>query len=162
MANTRNKQMQIEDATVLWTWSNFDGQAGKYNKEGERYFVLKLTPQEADELLERGWNVRVREPREDRDEIEPLYTLNVAIRFDPYPPNIWLITTNSKQRLDEEDVQVLGYTPIAKMDVILNGHEYVTPDRSGIKAYLKTMVALVEEDDLELKYGVYDTEEQHD
>ena len=50
--------LQIDDARI--TYKNFEGRGDKYNRQGDRNFVL-IIPEEnmAQELINQGWNVKI-------------------------------------------------------------------------------------------------------
>ena len=56
--------LQIDDARIIYR--NFRGEGGKFNREGDRYFAVVIPKQElADELLNRGWNVKIKPPTDE-------------------------------------------------------------------------------------------------
>lgn len=147
-------ELKIEDARLIFL--NFSGRKGPYNAEGDRNFSVVLPDDVAETLLAEGWNVKYLQPR-DEDDVPTPY-LPVAVRFDPRPPRIVLLTSASKVQLDQESVDTLDNAQIATVDLIINGSKWEVQDKSGIKAYCKTMFVTIEEDDLERKYGFYNEE----
>ena len=87
----------VENAHIIW--KNFAGEPGPYNRSGDRSFTVVFEdPQIAQELLAIGWNVRMKEPKEEGD--IPFYTLQVAVKYDFYPPNVFLVNGKKKELLD--------------------------------------------------------------
>ena len=59
--------LQINDARIIYR--NLRGEGSKFNREGDRTFAVVITNQElADELIDRGWNVKIKEPRDEGEE----------------------------------------------------------------------------------------------
>ena len=80
---SRVVELKIDDAQIAIR--NFSGKEGRYNREGERSFVLALPNELAEQLAEDGWNIRF--PRvqgeEDGYEKNPLLNVDLDYRFNP-------------------------------------------------------------------------------
>lgn len=140
----------LEDARIIFR--NFSGKEGPYNREGDRNFAVVLDPATADQMEADGWNVK-RKPARDEGE-EPLAYLSVAVNFKGrQPPQVVLITSRGRTPLDESMVELIDYADIRSVDLILNPYEWVVSGKSGVKAYLKSIFVIIEEDALELKYA---------
>lgn len=149
------KTVTIEGAQVIFR--NFSGAASQYNREGDRNFAVILDPGTADAMTKDGWNVKTLEPREEGDDL--VYYLPVAVSYKNRPPKIVMITSTSRVNLDESSVGTLDWARFENVDIIVNPFAWEVNDKSGIKAYLKTMFVTIEEDDLERKYA--QMEENH-
>lgn len=105
MANPRvNENLVIENARLLFR--NFSGRESKYNRAGQRNFCVYIEDAaDAQKLIDDGWNVRVRPPREDGE--EPRYYIQVAVSFENIPPTVYMITKRKKVKLDEESIDTL-------------------------------------------------------
>lgn len=146
---TKMDNIIIEDAQLLF--KNFSGRKGEYNPEGQRNFCVLLDDDVAKQLKKDGWNVKYLKPREEGDK-EQAY-LQVKIRFDNKPPNIVIVSSTGKSRIDESEVNILDWAETEHVDLNINPYEWHRPNGdSGITAYLKSMYVVIEQDPLEEKY----------
>lgn len=144
-------QITIENARIMFR--NFTGREGQYNREGDRNFVVLIDDPEIEKQLKKdGWNVKYLKPR-DEDDIDQPY-LQVSLRYGKSRnPRVGMINSQGLVDLGEDEVEILDWVDIKKVDMILNPYEWNVRGDSGIKAYLKTLMVTIEEDELELKYS---------
>lgn len=129
--------LQIDEARIMFR--NFRGEAEKYNREGDRNFAVVIPDDEtASALIEAGWNVTVKPPREDGE--EPLRFLKVKVKFNDRGPAIYLRTNGSKNRLDEESVGMLDNIDILSVDMDIRPYRWEVNGKSGVSAYLQSML----------------------
>ena len=73
------------------------------------------------------------------------------------PPKVVLISNRGGRQvrtdLAEQDVEILDWIEIANVDLILNPYEWAVSGKTGIKAYLKSMFVIMDEDELDQKYN---------
>lgn len=154
MANQRKLDpVTIEDARIVFR--NFAGNAGKFNREGDRNFAVLLPPDIAEAMAADGWNVKTLAAREEGDDEQPY--VQVTVSYKGRPPHIVLITSQNRTALDEGTVELLDVVDIEKVDLIVNPYEWeLASGANGVKAYLKTMFITIREDELQLKYSNLD------
>ena len=149
---TRRRNVTIEGARIIFR--NFKGEKTQYNREGDRNFCVVLDEQLANELSADGWNVKVREPKEEGD--DPLVYLKVKVKFGDYPPVIKQVTSKGATQLDEDTVMILDTAAIENVDLIITPYAYTFNGKDGVTAYLKKMYVTISEDDLDKKYARYE------
>lgn len=162
MAETKKqKTFKIEGARLLFR--NFEGKESKYNRKGDRNFCVVIPLEDVEGMRKVGWNPKILEPREDGD--EPLAYISVNVNFSYKPPNIVVISSAGRTKLNEETCGMLDIVNFENVDLICRGYDYVVNDKSGTKAYLQTIYATIEEDELDRKYakaGPLTVAESHD
>lgn len=143
------KEFMIEDAKILFR--NFEGKEGQYNRKGDRNFAVLIPPEQVPAMEADGWNVKMLAAREEGEEDVPYIT--VAVSYKNRPPRITMMTSRARTNLDEDTVEVLDWANIQSVDLICNSYAWNVGDKSGVKAYLKTLFVTIEEDELEKKYS---------
>jgi len=143
------KEIFVEDARIIFR--NFEGREGQYNRAGDRSFHVLLGDDMAEEMEKQGWNIKYLKAREEGD--TPTPHVEVVVSYKGRPPHIVMITSRGRNKLGEDEVEVLDWVDIKTVDLMLNPYEWVVNGKSGTKAYLKSMYVTINEDPLELKYG---------
>lgn len=143
-------KFKLENATLMFR--NFEGRPEKYTRAGDRHVTLRIDDEDfAQALMNDGWAVKPLKKYNDDD--EQRYYLKVGVRFENRPPTVYLITGHKKTRLTEETIGILDTTEIHTADISISGYPWTVNGKSGIKAYLKTLYVVQEEDDFAEKYA---------
>lgn len=146
--------LQIDDARIIYR--NFRGEGGKFNREGDRNFAVVIPKQElADELLNRGWNVKIKPPKDEED--SPFMYLPVKVKFNDRGPQVYLRTGDRVNRLDEETISVLDDIDIRSVDLDIRPYDWDVNGKSGRTAYLQSIEVIQEIDRFAARYA----EEEH-
>lgn len=146
-------EFTFRDAKIIWR--NFEGRATDFNNKGDRNFNIVINPDDVDTMREDGWNIKERPPKREGDDM--LYHLKVKVQYDsPYPPNVWLVTSGHKTKLNANNVKLVDTARIKRVDVTIRPYVYPPkPNRpeGGVTAYLKTMYITLQEDILDEMYA---------
>ena len=107
------------------------------NAAGDRNFCIKLTPEKARELKLEGWNIKPYFSAGNTDRVVPDFEyLPVAIRFEPYPPKVFMVSGHKKTDLGEDTIGLLQGREFENIDLVISGSRWERGGRTGIKAYL--------------------------
>lgn len=143
--------IQIDDARICFR--NFSGRPDKYNREGDRNFAVIIDDQEvADALIEQGWNVKIRPPREEGD--DPFIYLAVKVKFNDRGPNVYLKTGRATNRLDEESVDCLDNVDILGVDLDIRPYDWDVNGKTGRTAYLQSICVVQDTDRFASRFDV--------
>lgn len=148
-APRRPGNVMIENGRILFR--NFSGKPDAFNVQGNKKFTVVIDPDMAEMLIRDGWNVRYLKAREEGEEPTPI--LEVTLSWKHRPPQVTVITSRGRTDLDEPQVMVLDWAEFKNVDMIINPYRWVVGEKTGIKAYLKSIYITILEDPLELKYA---------
>ena len=148
----KNK-LTIEGARICF--KNFAGKATDYNAEGARNFSVVLDDEQAEQLANDGWPIRVRPPREGYEDEGNFNTMKVNVKFGPNPernPKIFRICNGHKVLLTENNVACLDFDDIENIDMRIRPYNWERANKAGTSAYLEAMYVTVVDDPLASKY----------
>lgn len=128
--------LQIDDARIVYR--NFSGAPSKFNREGDRNFAVVIETQEqADALIEEGWNVKIKAPRDEGE--DPFIYLPVKIKFNDRGPSVYLRSGKAMRKLSEETVDILDKVDILSVSMDLRPYDWEVNGKSGRTAYLQSI-----------------------
>ena len=128
--------LEINDARIIYR--NFSGRGDKFNREGDRNFSLLIPDTEvADTLVEEGWNVKIKDPRDEGD--VPFMHLPVKVKFNDRGPIVYLKAGNRQVRLDEDAVSCLDNIDILSVDLDIRPYDWDVNGKQGRTAYLQSI-----------------------
>jgi len=132
---TRNI-LEIENARIIYR--NFEGVASKYNREGDRNFAVIIPNEEIkDELVEAGWTVKIKPPREEDE--EPFMFLPVKVKFNNRGPAAYLVSGDQVTKLNESTIGMLDDIDIASVDMDIRPYDWEVNGKTGRSAYLQAI-----------------------
>lgn len=157
MAKKYIAPIEVENARIMYR--DFSG-LKSYNDDGKRTFVLLIDSRETAEMLSAdGWAIKTRQPKKnvgtedspmwvEDTEAEPQYQLNVNVRYENYPPEIYLVSPdgNTVTPVNESTVNILDKAWIRGVDAVITPYCWSYGKKSGITAYLKLMYVQLEKD----------------
>ena len=149
--------VQIDGARIIFR--NFSGRGTQYNREGDRNFCVVIDDEDiANRLIEEGFNVKIRQPREEGE--EPFMYMKVNVKYHPkgseyerLNPVACLISGRSRNMLDEESICCLDGIDIENVDLDLSGSNWNVQGRSGKSAYLSKIYVTQELDRFATRYA---------
>ena len=128
--------LQIDDARIIYR--NFAGEASQFNRAGDRNFsVLIEDEQIANELGDHGWNVKIKQAREEGD--TPFMHLPVKVKFNDRGPSVYLVSGSNRVKLDEETIGMLDSIDILGVDLDIRPFDWEVNGKAGRAAYLQSI-----------------------
>lgn len=142
--------LQIDDARIMFR--NFRGEGDKFNREGDRNFVLIIPTEDiADALCKEGWNVKIKDPREEGD--TPFMYLPVKVKFNERGPQVYLKTGDRVNKLDEDSVAILDDIDILSVSMDIRPYDWEVNGKTGRSAYLQSIEVIQKIDRFAARYA---------
>ena len=142
--------LQIDDARIIYR--NFSGAPSKFNREGDRNFAVVIDDEDiCDALVNDGWNVKIKPPREEGD--DPFMFLPIKIKFNDRGPRVYLKTGRNVNKLDEETVSILDNVDILSVDLDVRPYDWEVNGKEGRTAYLQALHVVQDIDRFEAMYA---------
>lgn len=128
--------VQIDNCRIIYR--NFSGEPSQYNRAGERNFSVLIDDEEiAQALINEGWNVKIKPPREEGD--TPFMSLPVKVKFNNNSPKVYLKTGNIVNKLDENCISLLDTVDIVNVDMDIRPYNWEVNGKTGRSAYLRSI-----------------------
>ena len=152
--------VQIDEARIIYR--NFAGAPSKFNREGDRNFAVVIDDQDiAEALTEKGWNVKIKPPREEGD--EPFMFLPVKVKFNDRGPKVYLQNSlggRNRVTLDEDTVGILDNVDIINVDLDIRPYDWDVQGKTGRTAYLQSICVTQEVDRFLDRYAEQESPEE--
>lgn len=147
------ESVKMEGVTLVFR--NFEGREERFNQAGNRNFGVLLDDDVAKAMEADGWAIKWLKAREEDEDGEEQAWLKVKLSYKGRPPTVAVITSRGRLNLKEDAVETLDWADIKTVDLIVNPYAYEiqATGKSGISAYVKSLFAIIEEDELEAKYA---------
>ena len=140
----------VDDAIIKFP--NFEGREEKFNRKGDRNFLLDIPTEEmAQALMERGWNVSIRDKRDEGGDL--FMSLKVKVKFNDRGPAIYLNTNGRVNMLDEESAGMIDQIDIASVSMDIRPYDWEVSGKTGRTAYLERMDVVQELDRFAARYA---------
>lgn len=156
--NKTRETLTIRDAQIIFR--NFSGNPTKFKPEGgERTFSLMLDEGLAEDLRNRGWNIKALKNLDD-DNADPMFQLPVAVSYKRKPPRIYMVTGDGerlplrKTLMPEDMLYMMDQLDLAACHMVVAGSDWENAmGHTGKKAYPQSFFGHVQLDELEAEYA---------
>lgn len=143
--------LQIDDARIIYR--NFEGRGDKYNREGDRNFAVIIPDRDiCDQLLDAGWNVRIKPSRHEDEHDQDFMYLPVKVKFTDRGPACYLVSGAQEVKLDEESVGIIDDLDILSVNMDIRPYDWEINGKSGRTAYLQSIEVIQKIDRFAAKY----------
>lgn len=140
-----NNTLTLKHIPIMF--KNFRGAADEFNAEGNRNFAAVIEdPTMAEALREEGWNIKEFTPKDSEDII---YYLPVKVSYKVMAPEIVAFAGKVKTVYTEDIVGLLDGASIKEASLTVTAYHWNMGKKSGVSAYLKKMLLVLEVDELD-------------
>lgn len=153
----QDRKLIFVDDTKFIYQTNFSGDPDRdrFGSDSRKGNLIIPTAEQAQELVDLGFNVRETTPKPDEEEgFEPTYFVSVIANYDStWPPRIYLVSGDAAPvLLDEKSVGIVDRCYVLNVNAVLNPYHNPKTGRSSL--YIKTMYVEqdVEEDPYASRY----------
>ena len=154
---TKKDYLQIDGARIVHR--NFAGVGTKFNREGDRNFSVVIPTREmADALLDRGWNVKIKPPREEGED-EFMY-LPVKVKYSDEldkdgnrkGPTAYLVSGGNVVSLNDQTIGCIDDVDIIGVDLDIRSYDWDVNGKTGRTAYLDVIHVVQDVDRFAARY----------
>lgn len=149
--NEQFSKIFLKDHQILYP--NFSGRKTDFNPEGNRNFLVVLTPEEAQQISAMGIHVKDKEFDGDHQ-----YTIKVGVSFNFDPPRAAFLTVDMQgnqklTNLTEETIGAIDTAEIISCDILIRPYPRRNKVNPGISIALAGIVVKIQPDPLAELYG---------
>lgn len=143
----RTNLVIIEGASFIYT-TNFSGdpKRDKYGSATRKANLVIPSIEQARDLIDEGFNVKMTKPRDENDEeFVPRYYVSIIVNYNSkWPPKIYLVNEETDDvLLDEESVCCIDDMWVESVNAVLNPYE----GQNGKSLYVKSLEVFQRIDD---------------
>lgn len=150
-----NDSIVMRNAQIIT--KNFTGTAKNiYDTEGKRYILIRLDPDDAENLRADGWPVKVTKPNPEKPDYEPYPYIKVNLKDKFYfhglrkTSRVYMVTKKNKILLEPNDFYQLEENYIEKADLKIDHVYYKSYDQWSV--VLESGFFTIEPDELYDEY----------
>lgn len=160
-----HKSIDFDDCEILNN-RNFEGRevirnGRTVNSKGRRNFLIAISPEQYEELIEKGWDVGQFAPREDGDEATCFIRVNLS--YFKAPPKVHYISEGQDTMLTEEQVSILDHVNFERVDIRCSEVNKQKQDGTWVKKpFVMELWATVTPDRFRNRYEYLNHSEEED
>lgn len=144
--------VHISDARIIFR--KFNNEPDRFRNTNRSFHIIFPSQEAAEPLIEEGWPVKIKAPREEGE--DPLIIMKVNVKMESsYPPNVYLDTGSNLTKLDGDTIDILDRVDIESCEMELRPKHYENRETGGdaISAVLNKLVVIQKVDWIIDKYA---------